>query len=96
MVRFGRFFKNTINVNLDRYSTIKNSFETLNYKGFYGIINAMSFSNKNGKPLVLYSYTGEAEPTLLLFYNGTQSLYLIIIDSKQPFDMSIINILNLI
>lgn len=94
-VKFGVFFNYTMNVNLDEYSKVEKSFEAVHYKGFYGTINKMSFSNEKGEHLILFDYPSGKEPSLFLLYKGHKSFYIIVINTEKPFDESIINILNL-
>lgn len=94
-IRFGPFFKNSINVNIDNLSKIEKTFETSNYKGFYGTINKMSLSDEDGKHQVIIEYNHSKTPFELLFYKGHNGFYLITIDSEKPFDESIIKIFNL-
>jgi hypothetical protein len=94
-INFGSVFNNAMNVNLDENSKIERTFEGTNYKGFYGSINQMSLSNEKDEHEILLNYTRGLTPTVFLFYKGHQSFYIIMINSKKPFDESIINILNL-
>lgn len=100
-VKYTAAFHNTMNVNLDGLSKIDGTFSGPNYKGFYGSINKMSFSNEKGEHQIVFDYTDKLyktsfSPTVFLLYKGHQSFYVIIINSKQPFkDASIISILNL-
>lgn len=95
IVRFGPFFKNKININTNENSKIENMVKNNNYKGFYGIINKMSFSNENGKHLVLIDYKDTLEYCLVLLLKKRNSFFIINISSNQPFNNSIYNILNL-
>jgi len=100
-INYGFAFHNALNINLDSYSKIDGTFEGANYKGFYGKINKMSFSDDQGKHQIIFDYTPKPyktsfSPTVFLLYKRRQSFYVIIINSKHPFkDASIINILNL-
>jgi hypothetical protein len=94
MVNYGFAFKN-MNLNLDNISKIERHFETVNYKGFYGILNKMSLSNEKGEHQIIFEYAHSRTPTVLLLYKGHKSFYLIMINSEKPFDESIIEILNL-
>jgi hypothetical protein len=100
-INYGFAFNNGLNINLDSHSKIDGTFEGSNYKGFYGAINKMSFSDEKGKHQIIFDYTPKPykssfSPTVFLVYKGHQSFYVIIINSKKPFkDASIINILNL-
>jgi hypothetical protein len=95
MVRFGAFFKNSININLDEHSKVEKIIETENYKGFYGTVNKMSFSDEDGEPWVIHDYLSGKEPCMVLLCKGQKSFYAIIISSEKPFDESIIDIFNL-
>lgn len=92
-VRFGSFLKSTIDINLDEQSKIEKNIETSNYKGFYGILHKMSFSDKEGH-WVLFNYHPR-EYCLFLLYKAHQSFYVVMINSEQPFSTDMINILNL-
>ncbi len=88
-------FNNVFQVNLDASSTIKKRIEGKNYRGFFGKILRMSFSNSEGKHLVLFDYKREATPTLFLLYKYQGRFLVIMINSEEKFDESIINILKL-
>jgi len=94
-INYGFVFNSAINVNLDESSKIERTFKGANYKGFYGSINQMSLSNEKGEHQILSDFTNGLTPTVFLFYKGRQSFYIIIINSKNPFDENIIKILNL-
>lgn len=94
-IKYGFTFNGTMSVNLDDYSKVESSFETNNYKGFYGVLNRMSFSNERDEHQIYFDYGFVHQPTLFLLYKGHGSFYVIIINSEKPFDESIINILNL-
>ena len=94
-VKFRSAFNNIMDINLDEYSKIERKFEGKNYKGFYGSINKMSLSNEKGEHQIILNYTEGLTPTVLLLYKGHQSFFLIMINSKNSFDESVINILNL-
>ncbi|MDP4186239.1 MAG: hypothetical protein Q8862_13930, partial [Bacteroidota bacterium] len=94
-VKYGPLFEYGMDVNLDKDSKIDKSFETSNYKGFYGTINKMSFSNEKRKHLILVNFIEGMNPALFILYKNRGSLYMIMIHSDKPFDEKIINILNL-
>lgn len=94
-IKYGFSFKNTMNVNLDKYSHLEKSIIGSNYKGFYGTINEMSLSDENGRHFIIFDYQSAKEPTLFLFYKGHHGFFVIVINSKIPFDERIIKILNL-
>jgi hypothetical protein len=100
-INYGFSFHNAMNINLDSYSKVAGTFEGPNYKGFYGKLHKMSFSDEKGKHQIVFDYTDKPyktsfSPTVFLVYKGHQSFYVIIINSEKPFkDASIINILNL-
>lgn len=94
-INYGFIFNSGINVNLDKYSKIERIFKGTNYKGFYGSINQMSFSNEKGEHQILSDFTKGPTPTVFLFYKEHQSFYIIMINSKNPFDEDVIKILNL-
>jgi len=93
--KLGFTFNGVLNVNLDERTSIVKPIEAPNYKGFYGIVNNMSFTNENGEHLILFDFLSGKEPTLFLLYKGRGSFYAIFINSDKPFDESIIKILNL-
>ena len=95
-VEYGFSFDNALVINTDQYCTILTHIEKTNYRGFYGQINKLSLSNGiTNKHLILFSYRDGQTPALFLLCKSHQSFYLILIDSKKPFDEKIINVLNL-
>jgi hypothetical protein len=100
-VKYTAAFHNAMIINLDGLSKIDGTFAGPNYKGFYGSINQMTFSNEKGEPQILFDYSDKPykdsfSPSVFILYKGHQSFYVIIVNSKQPFkDASIINIFNL-
>lgn len=88
------FIKPAMNVNLDYPSSIYKTIDNNNYKGFFGKINKMSFSDAEGEHLILFEYKN-ASPTLFLMYKARQSFYVIIVNSNHKFDENIIDIFNL-
>jgi len=94
-IKYGFTFKNRIKINLDESSKIIEKIDSINYKGFYGIINKMSFSDEKGEHLILFNYPQGKLPTLFLLYKTSESFYVIMIESDKQFDESIIHILNL-
>ena len=98
-VEFGPFFNNKIIFNVDKYSEIDSCFETTKYKGFYGKINKISFSNEKGKHLVLINYIDGRTPILFLIYKHNQRFFVIIVKSNkplnEPLNKDIIKIFNL-
>ena len=95
-IKYGVEFDNTLNISLNNASKIDTSFQTKRYITFYGTVNRMLLSDGTGKPQVLFDYANERQYGLFLFYKGNDSFYLLIINSKQPFDPDkLINIFNL-
>jgi hypothetical protein len=96
-VKYGCAFNRNINLNLDRYSKIEKTIKGVNYKGFYGTVNKMSLSDAKYDHQIVFNYMYGISPTLFLFYKGSKYFYIIVINYKnnQPFDESILNILNL-
>lgn len=94
-IKYGFAFNNNININLDRYSKIERNIEGANYKGFYGVINRLALSDEKGKQQILFDYTNGQTPTVFIVYKGCNSFYIIMINSEQPIDENIINMLNL-
>lgn len=94
-LKFSYDFNYVLNINLDNYSKIIKKIDSSNYKGFYGNINKMSFSNRRGEHVILFDYYCFSEPTFFLVYKANKSFYVIIINSEVPFDEGIISILNL-
>jgi hypothetical protein len=88
-------FQNSFYVNLDPNSKIDKWIEGKNYRGFFGRILKMSFSNAQGKNLVIFNYKVEATPTLFLLYKHEGRFIVVLINSDDKFDESIINILKL-
>ena len=100
-IRYGFKFENRITINLDGDSRIDGTFSGKNYKGFYGNLHTMSFSNDYNRNEIVFNYIdkpNERVPSsvVLVLYKGHGSFYLILFNSSLPFkDASIINILNL-
>ncbi|MDP4228150.1 MAG: hypothetical protein Q8910_17480, partial [Bacteroidota bacterium] len=94
-IKYGFSFKNTMNVNLDKYSHLDKDVTGSNYRGFYGTVNEMSLSDVKGRHFIIFDYKSAKEPTLFLFYKGHHGFFVIVINSKIPFDEHIIKILNL-
>lgn len=85
----------TLEINLDNQAIIEKEIKTENYKGFYGEIYRMSFSNSSSEHQLLMKYEDGLTPVLFLLYKARNSFFILIIDSTEPFDESIINDLNL-
>jgi hypothetical protein len=94
-IRFGAFFKDKINIDLDEYSEIFRAFEKDNYRGFYGSVGKIAFENSEGKILALESCNSAVKPTVFFMYKANSSFYMITIHSEKSLDESIINIFNL-
>lgn len=96
-IKLGSSFKGAINVNTDEYSQVIKIFDTPKYKGLLGVINKLSLSNKNGEHSIVLDYSKKNEPTLLLVYKTTRSLYVIFINSfeEAPIDENIMRLLDL-
>jgi hypothetical protein len=96
IIKYGFSFNNNININLNEYSKVYKIINEKNYKGFYGVVNQISFSDENRKHLIFIDYHGYwQEPTLFLLYKYNKRFYVIIINSKKPIDDNTIMILNL-
>jgi len=95
-IELGFKFDHAIALNLDNYSKIITPIETQNYRGFYGTVNKLSLTDKNGKHLIIFDYPNGPQPMVFLFYRTTKGFYVIFIDSLNvPFNESIINLLAL-
>lgn len=94
-MRFGFNFNSALMVNLSKGSEIVKEINADNYKGFYGTIRKMSFSNEKGKHQILFDYIEGGQSSLMLFYKKKSIWYLILINSVSPFNEDILNILNL-
>jgi hypothetical protein len=91
-------FDSRININLDESSTIIKTIESRNYKGFYGIVNRMAFTNGKGEDYLLFDHPKGKQQTLLLVYTSLKGTFVIIVgtnDKAYTFDENIINIFNL-
>lgn len=88
-------FNNSFCINLDNKSRIDKVIEGKNYRGFFGDISKMSFSNAQGDNLVLFNYKRKITSTLLLIYKHEGRFIVILINSENKFNDSVINILNL-
>jgi len=94
-INFELPFNNSLKVNLDENCIIKKRIEGKNYRGFFGEIFKMSLSNSQGKKLVLFDYKEGVTQTLFLVYKYQGRFLVILINSKEKFDESIIKILKL-
>lgn len=93
-INFGFKYKK-INVNVDNQSSILNaSIKGRNYKGFFGKLNRISFSNEKEKHEIFIDYYPK-KPVLFLVANKDARFYLITISCNKKFDESIVKILNL-
>jgi len=88
-------FKKNLVVNFNEETKIIEKFKGGNYLGFYGKFNKMSFSNKEGKHLMLFDYRGEQETTLLVFTRKRNQLFIIIVNSENEFGMEAKEMFNL-
>jgi hypothetical protein len=94
-VRYGPFFKDSLVVDLDEYSKISKTFQTPNYRGFYGDVGKIAFENGKRQILAMENYTQRITPTLFLMYKAHDGFFMIIINSKKPFGLEMLKILNL-
>jgi hypothetical protein len=94
-IKSGNKFTNKMNVQLDKISKIERIIETERYKGFYGSINKMTFNNEKNEAQMLFNYVKGSTPSIFLVFKGHGGFYAIIINSEQPVDENIINILDL-
>jgi len=94
-VQFKLPFNNFLNVNLNERTKIIKEIDSANYRGFFGNINKMSFTNKEFDNLILFDYGENMQQTLLLFYKKNYKFYLILVNSDKEFDESVINIFDL-
>ncbi|MDD4922173.1 MAG: hypothetical protein PHS30_06820 [Bacteroidales bacterium] len=93
-INYGYTYKK-LNVNVDNQSSILNaSIKGRNYKGFFGKLNRISFSNEKEKHKIFIDYYPK-KPVLFLVANKDGHFYLITISCNKKFDESIVNILNL-
>ncbi|MFZ4582471.1 MAG: hypothetical protein ACOYM7_07460 [Paludibacter sp.] len=82
-------------LSLSENSKILKELHGKKYKGFYGLIDKMSISDKKGEPQIYFNFSKNQYPTVLLLYKGHNSFYLIMINSSKKIDENIINILNI-
>lgn len=96
-VKYDFAFKNSLELNLERESKIIKSIKGPNYLGFYGIVKKMALSDIHDGHQIIFDYIEGQTPTVLLFYKGHHSFYLIIANALRgaPLDENIIRILNL-
>ncbi|HEX5552143.1 MAG TPA: hypothetical protein VFX43_02760 [Chitinophagaceae bacterium] len=95
-MQYGFVFYNSMNVNLNDDSKIDSTFQSTNYKGFYGVVNQMLFTNNEGKPCVLFNYANEKQYGLFIWYKDHGRFYLLVINSDNPFNsQKLIRIFNL-
>jgi len=89
-----RFSFQKLGVELNTRSTLQKEIQGTNYKGFCGVVSKMSLINETGSAQIFFNFFPEKQ-TVLLFYKGHQSFFLIMINSDKPFEEEIIKILNL-
>jgi len=89
-----RFSFKKIGVELNTRSTLQKEIKGTNYKGFCGIVSKMSLINENREAQIIFNFF-PVKQTVLLFYKGHQSFFLIMINSDKLFEEDIIKILNL-
>jgi len=94
-MKLGFSLKNTFNINIDRESNIIRTFNSTNYKGFYGSINKITLSNEKNKHVVLLKYKSRHEPTVFLLYKMGEDFYVIVVNSKKQLDDDILKIFQL-
>lgn len=94
-VKFKIPFHDFISINLNEKSKILQNFQGENYRGFFGDINKMSLQNREGENLIMFDYKDKIEPTLFLLYQKSERFFVLVVNSKNPFDESIIGIFNL-
>lgn len=97
-IKFNSKFDNKININLSKSSTVLKTFESKNYKGFYGYIDGMSFTNSKYDDYIYFRYPRGKMLTLLLLYKSSKGFFVIKIqnnDTKYKFDEHILDILRL-
>ena len=93
--KLGFKFKNPkMYVNIDKATDLDKIIDTTNYKAYFGKINKMSFNNDEANPLIFFDYK-QPKQTLLIFYKGRQSFFVIFVTSNEELDKNIINIFNL-
>ncbi len=97
-IRTGNFIENSFVVNLDEYSTIDSTIAAENYKGFYGSIHRMTFSDKQGKTYVIMDNFVKKQKCLFLVYKKKSRFVVIIIspfDFRKKFDTCAIRLFKL-
>jgi hypothetical protein len=95
-MQYGFVFYNSMNVNLNDDSKIDSTFQSTNYKGFYGVVNQRLSTNNEGKPCVLFNYANEKQYGVVIWYKDHGSFYLLVINSDKPFNsQKLIRIFNL-
>ena len=92
-IKYGSFFNQNLGVDLDDYSKISKMLEGKSYSGFLGTVNRIAFEGGEGQVLCMQDCGGRE--TLFLMYKANNSFYLIFINSVDPFDQNIIQILDL-
>ena len=94
-VRFGPFFNQRLEIDLDENSKIIRMYEGKNYRGFYGIVDRMVFENGHKQILCMQDFESGNAPTLFLMYKARGSFYLILISGDRPFGEDMMHVLNL-
>lgn len=94
-VLYELYFNKSLNISISKNSIINNYISSVNYKGFYGVLNKMSFSNNFGEHQILFDYGKNYYQTLLILFNKNGRFFVIIFNAKTQIDENIFNILHL-
>ena len=90
------FTNSKMDVNLDYGTEVYKTIDTINYKGFFGKVNIMSLTDKNGKTQMLLKYK-YPKKTLFLLYKTKQSFIVIRVNCNhdEAINENVINFFNL-
>jgi len=92
-VKFRPYF-NKMNINFNVGSKIIKTLNAPKYKGFYGNTSRITLTNEKDENEVIFDFHQE-DTTIFLAVKNFSRFYLIIVNSKEKFDDSILNIFNL-
>ena len=95
--RFGyEFINSKLNINIDSQTEIVKTFDTPNYKGFFGKVNSIRLTDEKGEPQMLLKYK-YPKKTLFLLYKTKQSFIIIRVNCNhdEAINENVLNFFNL-
>lgn len=82
-------------LNVSDDSKIIKEFSGENYKGFYGLLNKVSISNRKGAPQIYFNFKKSLTPTIFIIHSGSSGFHLIKINATKHLNEDIIKVFNL-